>query len=227
TLPSGRAISYPGARLAPNTKFEDGDPDIEFFDNARGQWKPARAWFGTLCLAGDALVLTESGWLRIDQLKLQRVWDGEDFVAHSGVICNGLHRIIDYNGVGMTPNHKVLTTEGWQDAESTGHNRAPVRLPDGYSLPVARQRTRVANSLRLRQRNKTIGQTVYSRRLQVVRMHDISNAIASAEGSPKAAASHPRHVASSGLCGLALDARPLSIADTSSLAQLRRTWDHG
>ena len=32
----------------PNTKFEDGDPDVEFFDNARGQWKPVRAWFGTL-----------------------------------------------------------------------------------------------------------------------------------------------------------------------------------
>ena len=46
TLPSGRSINYPGARLSPNTKFEDGDPDIEFFDNARGQWKPARAWLG-------------------------------------------------------------------------------------------------------------------------------------------------------------------------------------
>jgi len=48
TLPSGRAINYPGARLAPNTKFEDGEPDLEFFDNARGGWRPARAWFGTL-----------------------------------------------------------------------------------------------------------------------------------------------------------------------------------
>ena len=48
TLPSGRMINYPGARLVPNSKFEDGDPDIEFFDNARGQWKPARAWYGML-----------------------------------------------------------------------------------------------------------------------------------------------------------------------------------
>jgi len=48
TGPSGRPINYPGVHLVPNTKFEDGDPDIEFFDNARGQWKPARAWFGTL-----------------------------------------------------------------------------------------------------------------------------------------------------------------------------------
>jgi DNA polymerase len=48
TLPSGRAIDYPGARLVPNRKFEDSDPDIEFFDNAKGQWRPVRAWFGTL-----------------------------------------------------------------------------------------------------------------------------------------------------------------------------------
>jgi DNA polymerase len=48
SLPSGRAIIFPGAHLAANTKFEGGDPDIEFMDNARGQWKPARAWYGTL-----------------------------------------------------------------------------------------------------------------------------------------------------------------------------------
>jgi DNA polymerase len=48
TLPSGRSIAYPGAHLTPNTKFEDADPDVEFMDNARGQWKPTRGWFGTL-----------------------------------------------------------------------------------------------------------------------------------------------------------------------------------
>jgi CHC2 zinc finger/Toprim domain len=46
-LPSGRKINYPGARLVPNTKFENAGPDIEFMDNARGQWAPYRGWFGT------------------------------------------------------------------------------------------------------------------------------------------------------------------------------------
>jgi DNA polymerase bacteriophage-type len=46
TLPSGRAITYPQARLVPG-KYEDGDPDVQFMDNARGQWKPYRGWFGT------------------------------------------------------------------------------------------------------------------------------------------------------------------------------------
>src|SRR5262249_44276764 len=47
-LPSSRTINYPGARLTPNNKFENGEADIEFFDNARGGWKPTRAWYGTL-----------------------------------------------------------------------------------------------------------------------------------------------------------------------------------
>ena len=47
-LPNGRAINYPGARLVPNTLEEDAAPDIEFMDNARGQWKLVRAWHGSL-----------------------------------------------------------------------------------------------------------------------------------------------------------------------------------
>jgi DNA polymerase len=46
TLPSGRSITYPDARFIPS-RFEDAPPDIEFKDNARGQWKPYRGWFGT------------------------------------------------------------------------------------------------------------------------------------------------------------------------------------
>src|SRR5262249_12623554 len=48
TLPNGRAINYPGARLVPATLEEDAPPDIEFMDNARGQWKLVRAWHGSL-----------------------------------------------------------------------------------------------------------------------------------------------------------------------------------
>ena len=46
-LPSGRQITYPQARLVPSSKFEDGDPDVLFKDNARGKWTDYRGWFGT------------------------------------------------------------------------------------------------------------------------------------------------------------------------------------
>ncbi|WP_158268053.1 toprim domain-containing protein [Bradyrhizobium sp. MOS002] len=45
TLPSGRAITYPQAHLVP-AKFEGAAPDVEFMDNARGQWRAYRGWFG-------------------------------------------------------------------------------------------------------------------------------------------------------------------------------------
>ena len=47
TLPSGRSIAYPQARLIPS-KLEDAPPDILFKDNSRGAWTDRRAWFGTL-----------------------------------------------------------------------------------------------------------------------------------------------------------------------------------
>ena len=46
TLPSGRQITNPQARLVPG-KYENGDPDVAFKDNARGKWADARGWFGT------------------------------------------------------------------------------------------------------------------------------------------------------------------------------------
>jgi DNA polymerase len=84
TLPSGRAITYPGARLSPNTKFEDGDPDIEFFDNARGQWKPARAWFGVLVenvVQGTARDLLAAALLRFEARGLPVVFHCHDEIV--------------------------------------------------------------------------------------------------------------------------------------------------
>jgi len=68
-LPSGRLITYPGARLAPNQKFEDGDPDVEYFDNAQGAWRYTRAWHGVLVenvVSGTARDLLAAALLRAD-----------------------------------------------------------------------------------------------------------------------------------------------------------------
>jgi DNA polymerase len=81
TLPSGRAINYPGAHLVPNKKFEDGEPDIEFFDNARKQWKPTRAWFGTLVentVQGSARDLLAAAIIRAEARGWQVVFHCHD-----------------------------------------------------------------------------------------------------------------------------------------------------
>jgi len=84
TLPSGRTINYPGARLVPNRKFEDGDSDVELFDNARGQWKRVRAWFGTLVenvVQGTARDLLAAALLRFEARGLPVVFHCHDEVV--------------------------------------------------------------------------------------------------------------------------------------------------
>src|SRR6516162_7288306 len=84
TLPSGRVINYPGARLVPNRKFEDGDSDVELFDNARGQWKRVRAWFGTLVenvVQGTARDLLATALLRFEVRGLPVVFHCHDEVV--------------------------------------------------------------------------------------------------------------------------------------------------
>jgi DNA polymerase len=46
TLPSGRSVSYPKARLGPG-KFE-GTREIYFKDNAKGAWTDCSSWYGLL-----------------------------------------------------------------------------------------------------------------------------------------------------------------------------------
>src|SRR5262249_50824650 len=46
TLPSGRQLSYPEARLMPG-KFE-GTRELQYKDNAKGGWSDVGAWYGTL-----------------------------------------------------------------------------------------------------------------------------------------------------------------------------------
>src|SRR6516165_4187061 len=137
TLPSGRAINFPGARLAPNGKYEDGIPDIEFLDNARGQWKPARAWYGTLvenCCGSATQVLTANGWKYITDIqRTDLIFDGIEWVTHGGVVSRGVQETARLDGVPMTADHEVLTHErGWIPAASAhGLHRVAVRLPEG------------------------------------------------------------------------------------------------
>jgi DNA polymerase len=84
TLPSGRVINYPGAHLVPNHKFEDADSDIEFLDNAKGQWKRVRAWFGTLVenvVQGTARDLLATALLRFEVRGLPAVFHRHDEVV--------------------------------------------------------------------------------------------------------------------------------------------------
>ncbi len=85
------------------------------------------------CLAGGTLVVTDRGLVPIEQVKLtDLVWDGCMWVKHDGCLYQGRRKTIRSYRISLTPDHRVLTTEGWKNA-SEGIDRAEIRLPDGYS----------------------------------------------------------------------------------------------
>lgn len=65
------------------------------------------------CVSGDGLVLTDSGLKRIDCISTSDLlWDGVEWIAHSGVIYKGNRNVIEYDGIVGTPDHIVFTTDG-------------------------------------------------------------------------------------------------------------------
>ena len=65
------------------------------------------------CLAGDQLVLTNRGQIPIDKIKLSdRLWDGENWVSHEGLIYKGYKDVITYAGLTATPDHIVYLRDG-------------------------------------------------------------------------------------------------------------------
>lgn len=86
------------------------------------------------CIAGDTEVLSNRGWVRMVDLRDDDLlWDGEAFVAHEGLIDKGERECIEFNGVTMTPDHKVFDGTKWEEAqnadESQCANYAERRLP--------------------------------------------------------------------------------------------------
>ena len=63
------------------------------------------------CIAEDQLVLTDHGLVPIQNVTTEmRLWDGESFVSHDGVVCQGEKFVIAYQGLEATPDHPVFIT---------------------------------------------------------------------------------------------------------------------
>lgn len=140
-LPSGRRTYRAQARLRPVTKFGRQSEEVRFMgvDSVTRQWVSMGTYGGDLfqtCLAADTLVLTDQGWKPIQNITRQdTIWDGENWTLSDGAVCNGDKGTLNLSGVRMTPEHLVLTDEGWKEASScAGHNRAESRIPDCFGV---------------------------------------------------------------------------------------------
>lgn len=96
------------------------------------------------CLAGDTEVLTNNGWKPIVTVsKDDKLWDGIQWVAHQGLVCNGEKNTIDVDGVRMTPDHMVLSGSSWEQASACVQTRSYLNraLRTGAALLETRRST--------------------------------------------------------------------------------------
>ena len=97
------------------------------------------------CIAEGQLVLTDRGLVPIQDVRLDdRLWDGESWVEHDGVVYKGEKEVIEYEGLTATADHLV-----WIEGESepvhfgyaatsgahlvqTGNGWNPIRLGENH-----------------------------------------------------------------------------------------------
>ena len=87
---------------------------------------------GKVCIAEGSLVLTDQGLVPIEKVTCRmKVWDGLEWVSHSGAVCNGFAETIEYDGLRATSDHLV-----WTEGQQT-----PMGLGDAAASKVNLART--------------------------------------------------------------------------------------
>lgn len=223
-LPSGRALSYPSPRLD-----EKGGISYMGINQYTRKWERIKTSGGKIlenCIAQGTLVLCGRGWVPIEAVsESDHIWDGEEWVRHSGLSYRGKSFTMTVFGVEMTPEHLVLTTEGWKHGGSCeGHNWFRSRLPDGYTVPRVRAGKSILGipvSMRKNrsERRKRYNETAEKRNRIFLRVHAV--------GDGREEEHEARHVHASSVCRMAVDERQVQAPDASGMAKLRRKGDSG
>lgn len=238
-LPSGRFLCYPNPRVKGHEEDGDvqGEPEIdnmarmsyEGVNQFSRKWARLSTYGGKLaenCIAEGTDVLTDAGWVPIEEVTLaHRVWDGEEWVSHNGLVTKGHQYVKPVFGVEMTDDHLVLTEKGWKNASSCeGHNRAACRIPDGFELPRERRKAvDLEGSVRLRQGDSDacLGDEAATepRDRVLLRMQ--------AQRDDREAQQDARYGEPQSVCGVAKYAGPMHEPEPRCLEKLRRTWNRG
>ena len=170
-LPSGRSLAYVKPRLI------DGKITYEGVSSNKG-WARLESYgpkFVENCLAEGTQVLTDRGWIEIQNVTTKdALWDGEQWVSHEGLINKGIQEVINIDGALMTPDHKVLTQEGWKNAPSCkGLKRYEVKLPNSDRVRrVEREEIPVEGKMRLWERVHHDCRAFFRRKAEILRLYE-------------------------------------------------------
>lgn len=219
TLPSGRRLTYPDPELRRREMpWGEKKTGLTFMgvDPLSRKWKRQFTYGGSICIGEGTEVLTSRGWVAIENVGCwDRLWDGDQWVNHGGLLDKGLQRVVLCDGIAMTPDHKVLTTQGWQHASScSGLDRADVWLPDGVELCGQHGvEVAVADAMRVWDREDARSFGAAARPSSVVRLQ---------ESGDVAKTQDTRDVETSGLRSVAVDERSVPTTFASGVEKLWR-----
>ena len=228
-LPSGREMAYYGAEYG-ESRFKNGMTLSYLGIDSKKKFSRIETWGGRVfenCWAGGTPVLTNRGWVPIKEVRQNDLlWDGTDWVQHTGVVCRGVKPTILLDGLRVTANHKILTTMGWVNAEAcNGLDRARVQLPEGpweergEGLPRKGEMDREVH-LRKRARYRYPGPPQERKSWETCILRMYAKPIHIREKH------QAWHESSSGLRGMALDDTEMHGANAPRLEELRRSWNH-
>ena len=232
-LPSGRRMAYFNAEYRDFPRRVGTGKCLTYMvlNQTTRKWERVETFGGRLvenCFAAGTLVLTQDGWKPIERIHGDElVWDGETFVETAGSVVTGRRETIALDGVRVTPDHKILTKEGWRCAETcNGLDRLRVQLPTDHwpGGDADRRRPEKVESplfdLRFNPRNRPARSAEEREDWQerFVRLFDKAVYIRGEDDT--------RDVKTSGLCGLALHDTALHRAYASVVEELRWAWHY-
>jgi len=177
------------------------------------------------CLAANTLVLTRCGWKPIVEVQpADMLWDGTQWVRHAGVVPMGVKPVMDFGGVSITPDHKVLINDEWVEARAASYRQAassykgPGGVPDphagsGRLRGERRAENALARSLRLR-RGEVDGVQRSDERHQVLRVQSVAD---DQHREP-----YPRDDKAPGVPSVEVHEAALHHSDAQSVEKLRR-----
>ena len=228
-LPNGLHLTYRDIHTRP------GDMGNEFWFWGKNKQTKKPDWEKTFagkidenCIAEDTEVLTDRGWVKIQDVKLtDKVHDGVEFVTHKGILFKSVKECVNIDGVYMTTDHEVLTNDGWKQAgvllseRSTSSiqrlNRTTLRELGCTGKSETQANVVLALPMRLwhNLRKRSAG------RKEITETEQYSELWLSFAQADKREEQNARNGETSYLCDMACDEATLYAAEPQSVAQLR------
>lgn len=216
-------IRYPDLRQ--ETDEKTGKQEW-WYGNGRSKSRIYAGKIDENCLAEGTLVLTDRGWVSIESIALKdKVFDGVEFVSHTGIICKSVQDCVNLDGVWLTNDHEVLTNDGWQTASQLQRLDGPeIRYVDrDPAFAQHWENLEMGVPVRLRQRHGEDGagrvEGSETRRDAELRLQD--------PRTYRDKELNARNDQTPGLRCVPQHGGSLSLALASGVAQLRGAWDNG